>query len=163
MIRALGYSLIAAATLTACSGNDVKDTFAGIPVTSSPEGATVYVGRQKIGVTPMNIPDSAWERPGGRVGNTGILRVVAPGCQLTTELIDLGVKGEVAEVNLDCENEDFIPGELSFLEERSLGEFLSGIDKRVDEVTLNALRKDEIHVIYSEGRISDTEYRALAK
>ena len=65
MIRALGYSLIAAATLTACSGNDVKDTFAGIPVTSNPEGATVYVGRQKIGVTPMNIPDSAWERPGG--------------------------------------------------------------------------------------------------
>ena len=89
MIRALGYSLIAAATLTACSGNDVKDTFAGIPVTSNPEGATVYVGRQKIGVTPMNIPDSAWERPGGRVGNTGILRVVAPGCQLTTGHIDL--------------------------------------------------------------------------
>ena len=163
MIRALGYSLIAAATLTACSGNDVKDTFAGIPVTSNPEGATVYVGRQKIGVTPMNIPDSAWERPGGRVGNTGILRVVAPGCQLTTELIDLGVKGESAEVNLNCESEVFTPSELSFLEERSLGEFLGGIDNRVDKATLNAIRRDEIHVIYSEGRISDTEYRELAK
>ena len=163
MIRALGYSLIAAATLTACSGNDVKDTFAGIPVTSSPEGATVYVGRQKIGITPMNIPDSAWERPGGRVGNTGILRVVAPGCQLTTELVDLGVTAEEAEVELNCQNEDFTPSDLSFLAERSLGQFLGGIDNRVDEATLNAIRVDEIHVLYSEGRLTDAEYRELAK
>ena len=163
MIRALGYSLIAAATLTACSGNDVKDTFAGIPVTSNPEGATVYVGRQKIGVTPMNIPDSAWERPGGRVGNTGILRVVAPGCQLTTELVDLVVMDENAEVNLDCRSERYIPSDLSFLAERSVGQILGGIDKRVDRNLLDAIRMDEIHVIYTEGRITDTEYRELAK
>ena len=163
MIRALGYSLIAAATLTACSGNDVKDTFAGIPVTSSPEGATVYVGRQKIGVTPMNIPDSAWERPGGRVGNTGILRVVAPGCQLTTELVDLAVMDEDAEINLDCRSESYKPSDLSFLAERSVGQILGGIDKRVDQDLLDAIRKDEIHVVYSEGRLTDAEYRELAK
>ena len=163
MIRALGYSLIAAATLTACSGNDVKDTFAGIPVTSNPEGATVYVGRQKIGVTPMNIPDSAWERPGGRVGNTGILRVVAPGCQLTTELVDLAVMDEEAEINLDCSSESHTPSDLSFLAERSVGQILGGIDKRVDQDLLDAIRLDEIHVVYSEGRITDAEYRELAK
>ena len=163
MIRALGYSLIAAATLTACSGSDVKDTFAGIPVTSNPEGATVYVGRQKIGVTPMNIPDSAWERPGGRVGNTGILRVVAPGCQLTTELVDLAVMDEEAEVNLDCRSERYTPNDLSFLAERSVGQILGGIDKRVDQDLLDAIRMDEIHVIYSEGRITDADYRKLAK
>ena len=163
MIRALGYSLIAAATLTACSGNDVKDTFSGIPVTSNPEGATVYVGRQKIGVTPMNIPDSAWERPGGRVGNTGILRVVAPGCQLTTELVDLAAIDEKAELNLDCHSESYTPSDLSFLAERNVGQILGGIDKRVDQDLLDAIRLDEIHVIYSEGRITDAEYRELAK
>lgn len=163
MIRALGYSLIAAATLTACSGNDVKDTFAGIPVTSNPEGATVYVGRQKIGVTPMSIPDSAWERPGGRVGNTGILRVVAPGCQLMTELLDLVAMDESAEVDLDCSGEHYTPGDLSFLAERSVGQILGGIDKRVDQDLLDAIRMDEIHVIYSEGRITDAEYRELAQ
>ena len=163
MIRALGYSLIAAATLTACSGNDVKDTFAGIPVTSSPEGATVYVGRQKIGVTPMNIPDSAWERPGGRVGNTGILRVVAPGCQLKTELLDLAVMDEEAGVNLDCRGERYTPSDLSFLAERSVGQILGGIDKRVDQDLLDAIRMDEIHVVYSEGRLTDAEYRELAQ
>ena len=163
MIRALGYSLIAAATLTACSGNDVKDTYAGIPVTSNPEGATVYVGRQKIGVTPMNIPDSAWERPGGRVGSTGILRVMAPGCQLTTELVDLAVMDEEAEVNLNCSGERYTPSDLSFLAERSVGQILGGIDKRVDQDLLDAIRMDEIHVIYSEGRLTDAEYRDLAK
>ena len=163
MIRALGYSLIAAATLTACSGNDVKDTFAGIPVTSNPEGATVYVGRQKIGVTPMNIPDSAWERPGGRVGNIGILRVVAPGCQLMTELVDLAALDEEAELNLDCSSESYTPSDLGFLAERSVGQILGGIDKRVDRGLLGAIRMDEIHVIYTEGRITDAEYRKLAK
>ena len=163
MIRALGYSLIAAATLTACGGNDVKDTFAGIPVTSNPEGATVYVGRQKIGVTPMNIPDSAWERPGGRVGNTGILRVVAPGCQLMTELVDLAALDEEAELNLDCRSESYAPSDLGFLAERSVKQILGGIDNRVDQDLLDAIRMDEIHVIYSEGRITDAEYRELAK
>ena len=163
MIRALGYSLIAAATLTACSGNDVIDTFAGIPVTSNPKGATVYVGRQKIGVTPMNIPDSAWERPGGRVGNTGILRVVAPGCQLMTELVDLAALDEEAELNLDCRSESYTPSDLGFLAERSVGQIVSGIDKRVDNDLLDAIRMDEIHVVYSEGRLTDAEFRDLAK
>ena len=163
MIRALGYSLIAAATLTACSGNDVIDTFAGIPVTSNPKGATVYVGRQKIGVTPMNIPDSAWERPGGRVGNTGILRVVAPGCQLMTELVDLAALDEEAELNLDCRSESYTPSDLGFLAERSVGQIVSGIDKRVDNDLLDAIRMDEIHVVYSEGRLTDAEFRDLAR
>lgn len=161
MIRALGYSLIAAATLTACSGNDVKDTFAGIPVTSNPEGATVYVGRQKIGVTPMNIPDSAWERPGGRVGNTGILRVVAPGCQLATLPVDLAADEEKATVNLDCSGEQFIPSNLGFLEKRSTLQLIGGIDNRADTRALDRLRKDELHVIYQEGRITDDEFRTL--
>lgn len=163
MIRALGYSLIAAATLTACSGSDVKDTFAGIPVTSNPEGATVYVGRHKIGATPMNIPDSAWERPGGRIGNTGILRVVAPGCQLSTKLVDLAAIDEKAELNLDCLSERYTPSDLGFLAERSVGQIVSGIDKRVDNDLLDAIRMDEIHVVYSEGRLTDAEFRDLAR
>ena len=162
MIRALGYTLIAAATLTACSGNDVKDTFAGIPVTSSPEGATVYVGRQKIGVTPMNIPDSAWERPGGRVGNTGILRVVAPGCQLNTLPVDLAREGENAEISLDCTNERYQPSDLGFLEHRSTLQILSGVDQRASNEVLQQLRQDELHILYAEGRLSDTEFRQLS-
>ena len=163
MFRSLGIAAIAAATLTACSGSDVRDAFAGIPVASDPEGATIYVGRQKVGTTPMNIPDSAWERPGGRVGNTGILRVVAPGCQLSTELIDLTATDKEGEVNLDCRGESYRPSDLSFLAERSVRQILSGIDKRVDQDLLDAIRMDEIHVIYSEGRITDAEYRDLAK
>ena len=111
----------------------------------------------------MNIPDSAWERPGGRVGNIGILRVVAPGCQLTTELVDLTVIDEKAEVNLDCRSERYTPSDLSFLAERSMGQILGGIDKRVDQDLLDAIRMDEIHVIYSEGRLTDAEYRELAQ
>ena len=160
MIRALGYSLIAAATLTACSGNDVKDTFAGIPVTSNPEGATVYVGRQKIGVTPMNIPDSAWERPGGRVGNTGILRVVAPGCQLQTQTIDLNEDFRI-EATLNCKNEKYVKTDLTYLSETAWGKLF---DDEVNPFTLNILRnleKDELHVMYEQGRVSDSEYRRL--
>ena len=162
MIRALGYSLIAAATLIACSGNDIKDTFAGIPVTSNPEGATVYVGRQKIGVTPMNIPDSAWERPGGRVGNIGILRVVAPGCQLNTLPVDLAREGENAEINLSCTNEQYQPSDLGFLERRSTLQILSGVDQRASDEVLQQLRQDELHILYAEGQLSDTEFRQLS-
>ena len=163
MIRALGYSLIAAATLTACSGNEVNNTFSGIPVISSPEGATVYVGRQKVGTTPMNIPDSAWERPGGRVGNTGILRVLAPGCQLITVPVNLAVNEERAVAELDCSGESFQPSDLGFLERRSAMQFLGGIDQRADQEALEQLRNDELHVIYAEGRINDDEFRALSK
>ena len=163
MIRALGYSLMAAATLTACSGNDVSNTFSGIPVISSPEGATVYVGRQKIGTTPMNIPDSAWERAGGRVGNTGILRVLAPGCQLITIPVNLSVNEERAVAKLDCSGESFRPSDLGFLERRSAMQFLGGIDQRADQEALEQLRNDELHVIYAEGRINDDEFRALSK
>ena len=160
MIRALGYSLIAAATLTACSGNDVKDTFAGIPVTSNPEGATVYVGRQKIGVTPMNIPDSAW-RPGGRVGNTGILRVVAPGCQLTTATIELGVKQGGSDIQLVCESEAFTPTDLSHLGELGWLQLFRTEELFFTPDVIKKLRKDEIHILYQEKRISDAEYRNL--
>ena len=161
MIRALGYSLIAAATLTACSGNDVKDTFAGIPVTSNPEGATVYVGRQKIGVTPMNIPDSAWERPGGRVGNTGILRVVAPGCQLTTTTISLGVKQGGSDIQLACKSEAFTPTDLSHLGELGWLQLFRTEELLFTPNVIKKLRKDEIHILYQEKRISDAEYRDL--
>ena len=160
MIRAIGYSLIAAATLTACSGNDIKDTFAGIPVTSNPEGATVYVGRQKIGVTPMNIPDSAWERPGGRGGNTGILRVVAPGCQLQTQAIDLN-EDLTVDAKLNCKNEKYVRTDLAYLGETPWGKLF---DDEINPFTPNILRdleKDELHVIYEQGRLSDSEYRRL--
>ena len=161
MFRSLGIAAIAAATLTACSGSDVRDAFAGIPVASDPEGATIYVGRQKVGTTPMNIPDSAWERPGGRVGNIGILRVIAPGCQLQTMPIDLAVDDADAFVELDCSNERYTPSSLGFLENRSALQFISGVDQRVSDEVLKKLRRDELHVIYQENRIDDVAYRKL--
>ena len=88
---------------------------------------------------------------------------MAPGCQLTTELVDLSVIDEDAKINLDCRSESYTPSDLSFLAERSVGQILGGIDKRVDQDLLDAIRKDEIHVVYSEGRLTDAEYRDLAK
>ena len=163
MIRALTLSALAAATLTACSGNDVRDAFAGLPVASDPVGATVYVGRQKVGTTPLNIPDSAWERPGGRVGNIGILRVIAPGCGLKTVPVDLAREGEEAFAELNCNgDESYRPSDLGFLEKRSVGQLITGADDRANDKTLEALRSDELHVIYNEGRLGDAEYRQLA-
>ena len=162
MIRALTLSALAAATLTACSGNDVRDAFAGLPVASDPVGATVYVGRQKVGTTPLNIPDSAWERPGGRVGNIGILRVIAPGCGLKTVPVDLAREGEEAFAELNCNgDESYRPSDLGFLEKRSALEIISGRDQRLQEENLRRVRMDEVHVIYSENRVDDKTYREL--
>ena len=164
MIRALTLSALAAATLTACSGNDVRDAFAGLPVASDPVGATVYVGRQKVGTTPLNIPDSAWERPGGRVGNIGILRVIAPGCGLKTVPVDLAREGDEAFAELNCNgDESYRPSDLGFLEKRSVGQILATQDYRASEVELSVIRRDELHVIYNEGRLDDSEYRELAR
>ena len=162
MIRALTLSALAAATMTACSGNDVRDAFAGLPVASDPVGATVYVGRQKVGTTPLNIPDSAWERPGGRVGNIGILRVIAPGCGLKTVPVNLAREGEEAFAELNCNgDESYRPSDLGFLEKRSVGQLITGADDRASDKTLEALRGDELHVIYNEGRLDDLSFRAM--
>ena len=162
MIRALTLTAIAAATLAGCSSSDVRDAYAGLPVASDPAGATVYVGRHRVGITPLNIPDSAWERAGGRVGNIGILRVVAPGCGLKTIPVDLARQGEEAFAGLNCDgDESYQPSDLGFLEERSIGQFLSAEDKRLDADTLEDIRRDELHVVYSEGRLDDAQFRAL--
>ena len=164
MIRALTLSALAAATLTACSGNDVRDAFAGLPVASDPVGATVYVGRQKVGTTPLNIPDSAWERPGGRVGNIGILRVIAPGCGLKTVPVDLAREGDEAFAELNCNgDESYRPSDLGFLEKRSVRQLVTGTDNRLSDDLISGLRRDELHVVYNEGRLDDSEYRDLTR
>ena len=162
MIRALTLSVLAAGVLAGCSNTDVRDAYAGLPVASDPAGATVYVGRHRVGITPLNIPDSAWERAGGRVGNVGILRVVAAGCGLKTIPVDLAREGEEAFAGLNCNgDESYQPSDLGFLEERSIGQLLAAVDERLDDEALQDIRRDELHVVYGEGRLSDAEFREL--
>ena len=156
--------LTAVATLTACSSNDVPDAFAGLRLTTQPAGASVYVGRQRIGVTPLNVPDSAWERPGGRVSDTGVLRVVAPGCELSTVPVDLSRTLRDLEVEMTCEGDErYQPSDLGFLENRGVLDLVSGIDRRAGETDLERIRRDELHVIHAEGRLTDSEFRSLIK
>ena len=154
-------TLIASAALVGCSSNDERSAFAGLPIVTEPTGATVYVGRVEVGRSPVSIPDSAWERAGGRVGNTGLLRVIAPGCDLETVPVDLAKFQSGIDVELDCLGESpFRPSDLGFLESRSVFEVLEGVDRRLDERDLDAIRKDELHVLYAEGRLSDADFRA---
>lgn len=160
-MKKLVLALAGVMALAGCSSTDDRDAYAGLPIVTSPEGATVYVGRLRIGTTPVNVPDSAWERAGGRIGNIGILRVIAPGCRLKTAPVDLAKFQRDVQVGLNCDGEgEFEPSDLGFLSSRSFRQILAGEDQRVDEEGLNALRRDELHVLYAEGRLTDPEFRA---
>ena len=143
MIRALGYSLIAAATLTACSGNDVKDTFAGIPVTSNPEGATVYVG------TAENWCD-AHEHSGQRLGTSGWTSWEYRDFEGGGAWVSVNYRTRrpgshrrgTREINLACRSEAFQPSDLPFSPNAASAD-LGGIDKRVDRRIVDS-RMDEM-------------------
>ncbi len=159
-MKKTALALTAAIALSGCSGTDERDAYAGLPILSSPVGAVVYVGRVRVGTTPVNVPDSAWERAGGRIGNVGVLRLVSPGCQLKTVPVDLAKYQADIQVAMDCTgDESFTPSDLGFIESRSIGQILSGEDQRVDSAALNGLRKDELHVLYAEGRLDDADFR----
>ena len=88
--------------------------------------------------------------------------MVAPGCQLNTLPVDLAREGENAVLNLNCTNERYRPSDLGFLERRSTLQVLSGVDQRASDEVLQQLRQDELHILYAEGRLSDTEFRQLS-
>ncbi|QGG79709.1 hypothetical protein GH975_03650 [Litorivicinus lipolyticus] len=160
-MKALISTLTAAVLLAGCSSTDDRDAYAGLPVASDPVGAVVYVGRVRVGTTPVNIPDSAWERAGGRVGNVGILRLISPGCQLRTVPVDLAKFQSDIQVGMNCNgDESYQPSDLGFVESRSVGQIVRGEDNRLNATTLAELRRDELHVLYAENRLDDAAFRA---
>ena len=86
--------------------------------------------------------------------------MVAPGCQLQTQTIDLNEDFRI-EATLNCKNEKYVKTDLTYLSETAWGKLF---DDEVNPFTLNILRnleKDELHVMYEQGRVSDSEYRRL--
>lgn len=159
-MKALLTTLAAATLLAGCSSSDERDAYAGLPVLSDPVGAVVYVGRVRVGTTPVNVPDSAWERAGGRIGNVGILRLVSPGCQLQTVPVDLAKFQSDIQVGMNCYgDESYQPSDLGFVESRSVGQIVRGEDNRLSANTLSEIRRDELHVLYAEGRLDDQDFR----